>query len=288
MLVKRQFGAVRRKFVSSMCKREAPLGTRGPIVSFTFDDFPRSALTAGGEILRSHGIRGTYYAAAGMMDTSNHLGEQFRAGDLDKLLRDGHELASHTFSHLSCRSISVERFRRDVERGRRELEKITGQSDSGNFAFPFGQITLNAKRAVGQDVASSRGIMSGFNGPVIDLNMLRANSLYGDRSNHAKVRDLIVENERRQSWLIFYTHDVSPTPSPYGCTPELLEFAVSFASQSCAQVSTIAEALSETGPRVMVQSHGVSASCKDVLVGSGISRLFHSTRVQKKGTKARW
>jgi peptidoglycan/xylan/chitin deacetylase (PgdA/CDA1 family) len=258
MLVKRQLGAVRRKFVSSMCKREALLGTCGPIVSFTFDDFPRSALTVGGEILRSHGVRGTYYAAPGMMDISNHLGNQFRASDLDKLLRDGHELASHTFSHVSCRSVSAERFRRDVEQGRRAIEQITGQSDSGNFAFPFGQITLKAKRVVGQDVASSRGIMGGFNGPVVDLNMLRANSLYGGQSNRANVRELIVENERRQSWLIFYTHDVSPTPSPFGCTPELLEFAVSFASQSCARVSTIAEVLSEVAPRVRVQSHGAA------------------------------
>jgi peptidoglycan/xylan/chitin deacetylase (PgdA/CDA1 family) len=258
MLVKRQLGAVRRKFVSSMCKREALLGTCGPIVSFTFDDFPRSALTVGGEILRSHGVRGTYYAAPGMMDISNHLGNQFRASDLDKLLRDGHELASHTFSHVSCRSVSTERFRRDVEQGRRAIEQITGQSDSGNFAFPFGQITLRAKRVVGQDVASSRGIMGGFNGPVVDLNMLRANSLYGGQSNRANVRELMVENERRQSWLIFYTHDVSPTPSPFGCTPELLEFAVSFASQSCARVSTIAEVLSEVAPRVRVQSHGAA------------------------------
>lgn len=260
MLVKRQLGEVRRKFVSSLCKREASLGTRGPIVSFTFDDFPRTALTTGGEILRSHGIRGTYYTAAGMMDTSNHLGDQFRASDLEKLLRDGHELASHTFSHVSCRSVSVERFRSDVEKGRRAIENITGQSDSGNFAFPFGQITVNAKRALGQVVASSRGIMGGFNGPVIDLNMLRANSLYGGQSNRAKVRDLIVENERRQGWLIFYTHDVSPTPSPYGCTPELLEYAVSFASQSCARVSTVAEVLSELTAQALDRNHPVAAS----------------------------
>jgi peptidoglycan/xylan/chitin deacetylase (PgdA/CDA1 family) len=260
MLVKRQLGEVRRKFVSSVCKRQASLGTRGPVVSFTFDDFPRTALTAGGEILRSHGILGTYYAAVGMMDTSNHLGDQFRASDLDKLLRDGHELASHTFSHISCRSVSVERFRSDVEKGRRAIEQITGQSDSGNFAFPFGQITVNAKRAVGQVAASSRGILGGFNGPVIDLNMLRANSLYGGQSNRAKVRDLIVENERRQGWLIFYTHDVSPTPSPYGCTPDLLEYAVSFASQSCARVSTVAEVLSELTAQVPDRNHPVAAS----------------------------
>ncbi len=51
---------------------------RGPIVSFSFDDFPRTAYSAGGAILERFGVRGTYYAAAGLMNTANELGEQFR------------------------------------------------------------------------------------------------------------------------------------------------------------------------------------------------------------------
>jgi peptidoglycan/xylan/chitin deacetylase (PgdA/CDA1 family) len=242
-----------------MYQRPTPLGTSGPIVSFTFDDFPRTALTVGGKILRSHGVWGTYYAAAGMMDTSSHLGDQFRARDLDTLLREGHELASHTFSHISCRSISVDRFKSEVEKGRRVIEQLTGQTDSGNFAFPFGQVTLNAKRRVGQDVASSRGTVSGFNGPLVDLNLLRANSLYGDHGRCTKVRELIIENERRNSWLIFYTHDVNPTPSPYGCTPELLQFAVFFASQSHGRVLTIEAVLQELARQVLDRTQGISA-----------------------------
>ena len=34
-----------------------------PVVSFTFDDFPRSALTVGGRVLRAHGWAGTYFTA---------------------------------------------------------------------------------------------------------------------------------------------------------------------------------------------------------------------------------
>jgi len=103
---------------------------------------------------------------------------------------------------------------------------------------------------VGQDVVSSRGIVSGLNGPLADLNLLRANSLYGDLDTCAKVRELIIENEWRKSWLIFYSHDVSPIPSPYGCTPQLLQFTVSFASQGCARILTVAEVLSELTARV--------------------------------------
>ena len=34
-----------------------------PIVSFCFDDFPRSAITEGGRMLRERGWAGTFYAA---------------------------------------------------------------------------------------------------------------------------------------------------------------------------------------------------------------------------------
>lgn len=30
----------------------------------------------------------------------------------------------------------------------------------------------------------------------------------------------------KNGWLIFYSHDVETTPSPYGCSPELLRHAL--------------------------------------------------------------
>ena len=245
MTIKAPIAAMRRKLLSSLSMRRASLGTCVPIVSFTFDDFPRTALTVGGHILEAFGFRGTYYTSIALMDSSNHLGDQFRRADLDTLRYRGHELASHTFSHISCRSVSCSKFRNDVDTGRRVIEELTGQSDSGNFAFPFGEITLNAKRSVGLDVASSRGIWGGFNGPEVDLNLLRANSLYGGLDKRAQVQKLILENEHRRSWLIFYSHDVRDAPSRFGCTPALLEFAVTFALSRNARVATVAEVVAE-------------------------------------------
>jgi hypothetical protein len=45
---------------------------------------------------------------------------------------------------------------------------------------------------------------------------------------------------------MFYTHDVRPKPSPYGCTPALFEFAVSAALESGSRVLTVAQALNES------------------------------------------
>jgi peptidoglycan/xylan/chitin deacetylase (PgdA/CDA1 family) len=247
MSIRASIGLARRKLLFSMYSRPVSLGARGPIISFTFDDFPRTALAVGGRILKSYGLRGTYYTALGLMNTSNHLGDQFRREDLETVLNDGHELASHTYNHVSSRSVSCMTFRKEVEKGRKAIEELTGQSDFGNFSFPFGEVTLNAKRAVGQDVASSRSIWSGLNGPEVDLNLLRANSLYGGLNKSAQVQELILENERRGSWLIFYSHDVSPTPSRFGCTPELFEFVVSFASSRGTRILTVAEVVTELG-----------------------------------------
>jgi len=246
--------------MSWACARKVPLGDRGPIVSFTFDDFPRSALTLGGKVLTDHGFRGTYYAAIGLMNEVNHLGEHFRQDDLETLLSDGHELASHTFGHVSSRAISARAFKEEVEKGRRAIEGLTGQKDFGNFAYPFGDVTLNSKRTVGPDVVSSRGIWGGLNGPEVDLNLLRANSLYGDLEKSAQIEQLILENERSGSWLIFYSHDVAPVPSQYGCTPTLLEFAVSAAAKSSSRVMTVAEVVQELRQPITQQGRSTAAS----------------------------
>lgn len=233
-------GAVRREALCAFHRRMVPFGDRGPIVSFAFDDFPRSAYTVGGSILRSFGVNGTYYASAGLMNTRNHLGEQFRAEDLHALLAEGHELASHTFSHISARSVSLAAFQSDVRNGKEAIRRATGLIPSGNFAYPFGEVTLAAKNILSKEMTSCRGVYGGVNGPSLDLGLLRANGLYGGIDRLAWVKALIEKNEKLKGWLIFYTHDVKDNPSPYGCTPELFERALSRALRGGSQLLTVA------------------------------------------------
>jgi len=242
--------ALRRQTLCSLYARTVPWGNRGPIVSFSFDDFPRTAYVAGGSILKSLGARGTYYVAPGLMGTCNEeLGEQFCSEDIHSLIQDGHELACHTFSHISSRSVPCSTYADDVDRGRKAMEEVAGIADSGNFAYPFGHVTLNAKRKLGPRMSSSRSIFPGFNGPDVDLNLLRANSLYGDVDQFEKAKQLILENEERKSWLIFYSHDVRTKPSPYGCTPSLLESTAAFAIQRGCRILTVRGVLEELGAR---------------------------------------
>jgi peptidoglycan/xylan/chitin deacetylase (PgdA/CDA1 family) len=255
-----QFGRIRRGILNARHRRVAPLGDLGPIVTFTFDDFPRTALAAGAPILERHGARATYYVAMSLMNKSNDLGEQFCFEDLISVLSRGHEIASHTFSHLSARRTPYDKFDRDLARGESALLETLGIRSSYNFAYPYGEATLEAKKKIGARLLSSRGTCGGVNGPEVDLNLLRANSLYGDASRVHDAQQLILENKAKKSWLIFYTHDVAENPSPYGCTPELLESVCSFAALHGARFMTVAEVVQQLTPQLSVRSQSTEAS----------------------------
>ncbi len=241
MGVRSQLRGIRTIHLISLCRRTISLGGLGPVVTFTFDDFPRSALTMGADILEQFGARGTYYVAMGLMGSRNRLGEQFRSADLQCLVDRGHEVALHGFRHLSARSTPVEEFIDDVVDCKRALGEYVPEGPSNNFAYPYGEATLSAKRRLGPCMGSSRGTIGGLNGPEVDLNLLRANSLYGGDEQAERARRLILKNQAQKSWLIFYSHDVSEDPSPYGCTPSLLRQTVSFAADIGARLMTVAD-----------------------------------------------
>jgi peptidoglycan/xylan/chitin deacetylase (PgdA/CDA1 family) len=243
MSVRHFLGRIRAAAISGVCRRDFRLPEAVPTVSFSFDDFPQSALHVGGSILKSYGACGTFYAAMGLMGQVNALGQQFCAADLQNLLQDGHELGSHTFGHLSCRSASLNGFEADVLKGKSAVEQETGGGYPHQFSYPFGHVTLRAKKRIGGWVSSCRGIVPGINESPVDLNLLRANSLYSRCPDPARIEMLLELNERRRGWLIFYTHDVSDSPSPFGCTPGEFESVVRLAVKRRAKVLPIGQAL---------------------------------------------
>lgn len=241
---------INRTLVTGSHRRLVTLGDRPPMVSFTFDDFPRSALHVGGQTLAAHGARGTFYAAPALMGTTSELGEQFCTQDLLDLVAAGHELGSHTYNHVSSWTMPAERYREEVTGGDAALREPMIAGPSGNFSYPLGHVTVAAKKAIGQHCRSCRSAFPGFHGPTADLNLLRANQLYSDSIPFSHVADLMARHARPGRWLIFYTHDVRETPSRYGCTPRYFEDAVRCAVDSGARVVTVADALATLTPPV--------------------------------------
>lgn len=250
MSLRRFLGNARRRVLSAVRRREFPLPPGGPLISFSFDDFPLSALEVGGALLKSYGMRGTYYAAMGLMGmTSPAMGPYFGGGELESLLKDGHELGSHTLGHISCRTTSLSDFAADVMQGKEAVERIVGAGPFPHFSYPYGHATWRAKGMIGARLASCRGNFPGINTSPVDLNLLRANSLYSGSFDFEAIARLIAQNSEQRGWLIFYTHDLSNRPSPFGCTPAEFDSVLKLVSRADTTVLPVGKvAESASGP----------------------------------------
>ncbi len=145
----------------------------GGVASFTFDDFPKSALKTGGAILEKYGACGTYYTAMQFAGTQNHFGPMFEISDIAAAHRAGHEIACHTYSHLGCRRAGSAAIVAEVDRNSQEIAVALGGEAPSSFAYPYGSVSLTARRALKSRFSSCRGTAEGVNRGVVDLADLR-------------------------------------------------------------------------------------------------------------------
>jgi peptidoglycan/xylan/chitin deacetylase (PgdA/CDA1 family) len=214
-----------------MHARPARLSWSGGVVSFTFDDFPKSALISGGSILERYGVRATYYASMGLAGTRVSVGRIFDPEDICAAHHGGHEIACHTHTHLDCCASAKRSILSAVRHNAIAFSSIIEGFVPTNFAYPYGSVSPTAKRVLGSRFSSCRGIGEDINHGVIDLADLLAISIYSSTFDETKMRRLIDRARSLGGWLIFYTHDVGEVPLPYGCKPAQLEAVVAYASK---------------------------------------------------------
>jgi len=80
------------------------------IVTFGFDDCPASAIENALPMLEAEGWRATIYVACGLCETENHLGRHMSLSDIKNVHDRGHEIAGHTFSHVSSNDVTTENY----------------------------------------------------------------------------------------------------------------------------------------------------------------------------------
>ena len=80
---------IQRRMARWFGRRLCRIQTESPLISFTFDDFPRSALINAGALLYERGFAGTYYASFGLMGRKTPTGQIFACEDLGKLVSQG-------------------------------------------------------------------------------------------------------------------------------------------------------------------------------------------------------
>ena len=236
-------GRLQRSAARHLARRRFPIENAVPLISFTFDDFPRSALLEGGAILTRFGLRGTYYASFGLMGQTGPTGEIFVPRDLDVLLVQGHELGCHTFSHCHSWDTKSHVFEDSIARNEEARMKLIPGVPFKTLSYPICPPRPRIKRTAAAHFAGCRGGGETFNVGTIDLSHLAACFLEKSRLDAGAPRMLIERNRRARGWLIFATHDIATNPTPYGCTPSFFKDVVTAAVSSGGRILPVGEAL---------------------------------------------
>jgi peptidoglycan/xylan/chitin deacetylase (PgdA/CDA1 family) len=226
-----------------MTVRPARLKPSKPIASFTFDDFPLSAWEVGGPILARFGAKATYYAAGVYCGATDGGVRYYDEAALRAAHAAGHEIGCHSFSHEHSPMVGSALLADDLDRNAIFLREVLGTVEPLNFAYPYGEVSPRTKRLAGERFASSRGIHPGVNGAHADLSQLRAIALERRSWRAAEVERWIEAAQAATGWLVFFSHDVCDDPSPYGCTPAMLEHALGYASDRGFDLAPVDRAL---------------------------------------------
>jgi peptidoglycan/xylan/chitin deacetylase (PgdA/CDA1 family) len=212
-----------------------------PLVSFTFDDVPDSALYEGARILERYDARGTFYIAgglAGRVETDRTL---ITPEGCAELLARGHEIGCHTYAHRRVRSaggLAV-----DLDRNAGYLKRVGGASPARNFAFPYNAAWPLARSELRSRYRSCRAGGEAINRGSVDPLMLKAVEIRQPEQHARALTRWIDELVDNPGWLIFFTHDIAPRPTPYGCTPATFDHLVRYAVEKGCRVLPVDRAL---------------------------------------------
>lgn len=214
---------IQRRVVQWRKASHALVAPDRPVVTFTFDDFPKSALN-GADIVERHGGRAGFYACTSMMgQRSPVMGEMFDADTLAELRLRGHEVGAHTHTHLDCARSRLEKVELDIGENLVALGEAGHHETVSAFAFPYGETTFSTKLWVGDVFATGRGILPGVNTGEVDRSQLRAVELGESAWHRRRALAALKTCIDKKGWLFFFTHDVGEKPTPYGAPAGLIE-----------------------------------------------------------------
>ncbi len=231
-------------FYQSFVNHRVPIKLSRAIISFTFDDVPRSAFTNAVPLLDRYGVKATFYVSAGLSDPGdagyeNALDEYLRPDDLVSLKQNNHHIACHTYSHYRLTDGNASKLYQDTQKNINSLQAILGDVPIDHFSYPFGQVNFQEKRLLAQQYKTMRSSRPGLNAGSTDLYLLRATSLYSSNFDRQAIERIIKQAVDLGGWLILYTHGVESSPDAYGCSPEQFEWVLEQCAASGADIQPI-------------------------------------------------
>jgi peptidoglycan/xylan/chitin deacetylase (PgdA/CDA1 family) len=153
----------------------------------TFDDGPSATLTPKLlDILAAHHLKATFFVLGEMVAEHPEI--------LARAAREGHEIASHSWSHPNFAKMSQEGVRSQLQRTDDEIKRATGKGPT-LFRPPYGSITERQKKWIHDEFG-------------YDIILWDVDPLDWRRPGPAVVRNRILKETRPGS--IVLSHDIHP------------------------------------------------------------------------------
>jgi peptidoglycan/xylan/chitin deacetylase (PgdA/CDA1 family) len=139
-------------------------GAAGGLVGLTFDDGYTDFLGSAVPVLSRHGMTATLYVVAGRLGGQNGWDDGPRVDLLDAdgvraVAATGHEVGSHTLTHVRLAGADAATLEREVAGSRAVLQDVL-QDEVPGFCYPWGvfdDAAADAARAAGYDHACATG-----------------------------------------------------------------------------------------------------------------------------------
>ena len=231
--------------------RSISMPGQGGYLSICFDDVPRTAWTTGGEILREHGVHGSYYLSGALCGTHFDGREQYRQEDARAILSAGHDIGSHLFNHVSTLGLTAGQLLADIARNDRFLEEALGPGfRATTFAYPYGEFSVSAKRLCAQRFSSCRSVMEGLNHDRADADQLAVLPIDNCFAETVDLRGLLARAAREGAWFIALAHGIDESGHPYSCSPRRLEAMIDTARAEGLTILPVGRVLQPVSPQV--------------------------------------
>ncbi|OCO99262.1 polysaccharide deacetylase family protein [Ensifer sp. LC499] len=220
---------VANRLIWRFASKPRDVKTDVPLVSFTFDDVPDSALHNGAAILERHGARGTFYIAGGLAGRVEPDRTLISPQGCADLAARGHEIGCHTYSHRKIRDMSGAALAADLDRNADYLRRSGVDAATTNFAFPYNAAWPLSRRELGRRYRTCRAAGESVNRASVDPLMLKAVEIRQPETEARALTGWIDDVVARPGWLVFFTHDIASRPTSYGCTPETFDHLAQYA-----------------------------------------------------------
>ncbi|MEN9390397.1 MAG: hypothetical protein RLZZ283_497 [Candidatus Parcubacteria bacterium] len=203
------------------------------MITFVFDDAPKSVYENARAILNAANIKATHPAITNFVGTTGYM----TWTNLATLKSEGNEIDSHTRTHPDLTTLTPAQLTSEVVGSFTDL--VAHGTTPTTFVYPLGGVSDTVKAAVkNAGYKAARGSYFGLNTPSTDRYALFDQHVESDTTIE-EVQSWIDQAKRDKRWLILELHEQKENGGQYSNTPAMLQSIVNYVKSTGIKAVTL-------------------------------------------------